>query len=133
LGLEAVYTGGGTDSSALARLSAAVREACLGALRLPDPRLQRYRALADYYFGAGAGDVLLAGKVLVRGRELQDERKRPLAASTPNGNLALPWKEQSGWRFWDATSSPSATSCPRAPCLRPAWWMQTSRSAPGTR
>jgi len=88
-GLEAVYTGGGTSGPSLARLSAAVREACLDAVRLSDPRLQRYRALADYYFGTGAGDALLAGKVQVRGRELQDERKRPLAATTPNGTLAL--------------------------------------------
>ncbi|MCX6668554.1 MAG: archaeosine synthase subunit alpha [Methanothrix sp.] len=89
LGLEAVYTGGGTNREALARLSAAVREACLGAMRLPDLRLQRYRALADYYFGADASNALLAGKVQVRGRELQDEKKRPLAATTPNGTLAL--------------------------------------------
>jgi archaeosine synthase len=89
LDLEAVYTGGGTNREALARLSAAVHEACLGAMRLPDLRLQRYRALADYYFGQGAGDALLAGKVQVRGRELQDEKKRPLAATTPNGTLAL--------------------------------------------
>jgi archaeosine synthase len=89
LGLEAVFTGGGTSGPALARLSAAVREACLGAMRLPDLRLQRYRALADYYFGADASNALLAGKVQVRSRELQDEKKRPLAATTPNGTLAL--------------------------------------------
>ncbi len=89
LGLEVVYTGGGTGNQALEQLSAAVREACRDSVRLPDPRLQRYRALADYYFGAGASDALLAGKVQVRGRELQDEKKRPLAATTPNGTLAL--------------------------------------------
>lgn len=88
-GLEAVYTGGGTSGPGLAQLSAAIREACHDAVRLSDPRLQRFRALADYYFGQGASDVLLAGKVQVRGRELQDEKKKPLAATTPNGTLAL--------------------------------------------
>ncbi|HUI39303.1 MAG TPA: archaeosine synthase subunit alpha [Methanothrix sp.] len=87
--IDAVYTGGGTSGPALERLAAAVKDACSGAKRLPDWRLQRYRAAADYYFGEGAGDALLSGKVTVRGRELQDERKRPLAASTPHGSLAL--------------------------------------------
>jgi archaeosine synthase len=45
--------------------------------------------MADYYFGQGAGDALMAGNVVVRGREIQDENKRPLAAITPNGTLAL--------------------------------------------
>ena len=88
-GLDAVYTGGGTNSGALARLGEAVREACHGAVRLADPRLQRYRAVADYYFGEGAGDALLAGKVQIRGRELQDGSKRPLAMWTVNGTMAL--------------------------------------------
>lgn len=88
-GIDAVFTGGGTSGPALERLAAAVKDACREATRLPDWRLQRYRAVADYYFGEGAGDALLAGKVTVRGRELQDERKKVLAASTPNGNLAL--------------------------------------------
>ena len=89
LGLDAVYTGGGTSGPALARLGEAVKEACRDAARLPDLRLLRYRAHADFYFGQGAGDALLAGKIVVRGREIQDENKRPLATWTINGNMAL--------------------------------------------
>lgn len=88
-GIDAVYTGGGTRSEDLTRLAGAVREACCGAVRLKDPRIQRYRAVTDYYFGEGAGDVLLEGKVVVRGREIQDEKKRPLAMITPSGMIAL--------------------------------------------
>ncbi|MBN1235746.1 MAG: DUF5591 domain-containing protein [Methanotrichaceae archaeon] len=88
-GLEATFTGGGTNGPALERLSAAVAEACRAAARLPDLRLLRYRAHADYYFGQGAGDALLAGKIIVRGREIQDEHKKPLAATTPSGMIAL--------------------------------------------
>jgi archaeosine synthase alpha-subunit len=88
-GIDAAYTGGGTNGPGLARLSAAVAEACRGTSRLPDLRKLRYHAMADYYFGQGAGDALLAGNVIVRGREIQDEKKRPLAAITPNGTLAL--------------------------------------------
>jgi len=88
-GLEATFTGGGTKGPALDRLSAAVSEACHGARRLPDLRLLRYRAHADYYFGQGAGDLLLQGKIIVKGREIQDEQKRPLAATTPSGMIAL--------------------------------------------
>jgi len=51
--------------------------------------LLRYSATADYYFGQGAGDLLLAGKVQVRGRELQDDSKMPLAMLTANGSLVL--------------------------------------------
>jgi archaeosine synthase len=88
-GIDAVYTGGGTNDAALEVLSEAVSEACRGAARLEDHRMQRYRATADYYFGKGAGDVLLAGSVRIRGREIQDERKRPLAMTAQNGMLAL--------------------------------------------
>lgn len=88
-GLEATYTGGGTSGPALDRLSAAVAGACRDATRLPDLRLLRYRAHADFYFGEGAGDLLLAGKIIVKGREIQDEQKRPLAATTPSGRIAL--------------------------------------------
>jgi len=49
----------------------------------------RYRAHADFYFGEGAGDALLSGKIIVRGREFQDEQTRPLAATTPSGMIAL--------------------------------------------
>jgi archaeosine synthase len=88
-GLEATFTGGGTNGPALERLAAAVSEACRGAARLPDLRLLRYRAHADYYFGQGAGDLLLEGRIIVRGREIQDEQKKPLAATTPSGMIAL--------------------------------------------
>ena len=88
-GLKATFTGGGTNGPALACLSAAVEEACHGSIRLPDLRLLRYRAHADYYFGQGAGDLLLEGKIIVKGREIQDEQKRPLAATTPSGMIAL--------------------------------------------
>jgi archaeosine synthase len=91
-GIDAVYTGGGTNELALARLSQAVNEACRNSQRLPDLRLLRYHAMADYYFGQGAGDALLAGDVVVRGREIQDDNKKPLAATTPNGMIALSLK-----------------------------------------
>jgi len=89
MGLDAVYTGGGTNGPALQQLADAVREACRDAARLPDLRQLRYRAHADFYFGRGAGDALLGGKVMVRGREIQDENRRPLASWTINGNMAL--------------------------------------------
>ncbi len=88
-GLDAVYTGGGTGSAALERLGQAVAEACWEAVRLPDLRLLRYRAHADFYFGPGAGDALLQGKIVVRGREIQDEAKKPLASWTINGSMVL--------------------------------------------
>jgi archaeosine synthase len=88
-GIEATFTGGGTKGPDLDRLSATVAEACHGARRLPDLRLLRYRAHADYYFGEGAGDLLLQGKIIVKGREIQDEKKRSLAATTPSGTIAL--------------------------------------------
>jgi archaeosine synthase len=89
-GLDATFTGGGTKGPDLDRLSAAVAQACRDAARLPDLRLLRYHAHADYYFGEGAGDLLLQGKIIVKGREIQDEKKRPLAATTPSGMIALP-------------------------------------------
>jgi archaeosine synthase len=89
MGLDAEFTGGGTGGPALDRLSAAVGEACRDARRLPDLRLLRYRAHADFYFGEGASDLLLQGKIAVKGREIQDERKKPLAATTPSGMIAL--------------------------------------------
>lgn len=88
-GIDAVYTGGGTDDASLSRLSQAIDEACRGAKRLPDWRLLRYKAVADYYFGSGAGDALLAGNLKIKGREIQNERGRPLAMITPNGSIAL--------------------------------------------
>ena len=56
---------------------------------MPDLRLLRYRAHADFHFGPGAGDALLAGKIIVKGREIQDETKKSLAATTPNGTIAI--------------------------------------------
>jgi archaeosine synthase len=88
-GLDAVFTGGGTNGDALERLEQAAREACRDAIRRKDGRLQRYRAVADFYFGEGAGDALLAGDARIKGRELQDENKRALAMITPNGMMAL--------------------------------------------
>ena len=88
-GLDATYTGGGTSGPSLALLGKAVAEACRDATRLPDLRLLRYRAHADFYFGSGAGDLLLSGKITVRGREIQDEQKWSLAATTPSGLIAL--------------------------------------------
>ena len=89
MGLDAEFTGGGTSGPALDRLSAAVAEACRDARRLPDLRFLRYRAHADFYFGEGASDLLLQGKITVKGREIQDEHKKPLAATTPSGMIAL--------------------------------------------
>ena len=88
-GLDAIYTGGGTGSAALEHLGQAVAEACRASVRLPDLRLLRYRAHADFYFGPGAGDALLSGKIIVKGREIQNEAKRPLASWTVNGNMVL--------------------------------------------
>lgn len=88
-GLDAVFTGGGTKDDNLAKLSEAVSEACRNVRRTGDPRIQRYRAVTDFYFGEGAGDALLAGKVVVRGREIQDEKKKPLAMMAPNGMVAI--------------------------------------------
>jgi archaeosine synthase len=88
-GIDAIYTGGGTNDIGLSKLSAIVQEACQGSVRLGDMRLRRYHAVADYYFGVGAGDRLLAGKVKVKGREIQDENGKALAMITPNGSIAL--------------------------------------------
>jgi archaeosine synthase len=83
-GLDAVYTGGGTDETALARLRSAVAEASQGAVRLDDFRRLRFRAVADYYLGSGAGDCLLSGQSMLRGRELRSGKKA-LATLTPSG------------------------------------------------
>jgi archaeosine synthase len=88
-GIDAVYTGGGTYDAALSRLSEAVQDACQGAVRLGDRRIAQYKAVADYYFGSGAGDLLLAGKVKVKGREIQGENGKALAMMTPNGSIVL--------------------------------------------
>jgi len=87
--LDAVYTGGGAREEDGRRLWSAISEACQGSRRLEDFRLQRFRAAADYYFGSGAGDILLSGQIKRSGRELQDEDKRALAMLTANGTIAL--------------------------------------------
>lgn len=88
-GIDAVYTGGGTDGDSLARLNEAAVEAVRDARALEGYAMQKFRALADYHFGMGASDALLAGDVRVKGRELQSAEKRPLASLTPNGTIAL--------------------------------------------
>ncbi len=88
-GIDAVYTGGGTDDGALARLREAAVEATRGARSLEGYSIRRFRAIADYHFGRGAGPALLEGDVRVKGRELQSREKRPLASLTPNGTIAL--------------------------------------------
>jgi archaeosine synthase len=88
-GIDAVYTGGGTDEGALKRLKEAVDEAVRDARSLEGYQMQRFRALADYHFGTGASGALLEGDVRVKGRELQSAERRPLAALTPNGTIAL--------------------------------------------
>lgn len=88
-GIDAVYTGGGTDGDSLARLREAVVEATREARALEGYAIQKFRALADYHFGMGASGALLAGDVRVKGRELQSAEKRPLASLTPNGTIAL--------------------------------------------
>ncbi len=88
-GIDAVYTGGGTDGDSLARLKEAADEAVREARNLEGYQMQRFRALADYHFGRGASGALLEGDVRVKGRELQSAERRPLASLTPNGTIAL--------------------------------------------
>lgn len=88
-GIDAVYTGGGTDDVALARLSEAVAEAAVGARPLEGFLIQRFRALADYHFGRGAAAALLAGDLRVKGRELISADRKALASLTPHGTIAL--------------------------------------------
>ncbi|MDD1753855.1 MAG: pseudouridine synthase, partial [Methanotrichaceae archaeon] len=88
-GIDAIYTGGGANAIGLAKLSEAVSVACQGASRLKDLRLQRFSAVADYYFGSRSSDALLGGTVKVRGREIQDGTGKALAMMTRNGTLAL--------------------------------------------
>ncbi len=87
-GIDAVYTGGGTDEEALKRLKEAVIEATRDARSLEGYQMQRFRALSDYHFGRGASGALLEGDVRVKGRELQSAERKALAALTPNGTIA---------------------------------------------
>ena len=88
-GIDAVYTGGGTDGDSLAKLKEAAVESTRDARSLEGYSIQRFRALADYHFGSGASLALLAGEVRVKGRELQSAERKALAALTPNGTIAL--------------------------------------------
>ncbi len=88
-GIDAVYTGGGTDGEALKRLKEAVIDATRDARSLEGHQMQRFRALSDYHFGRGASGALLDGDVRVKGRELQSAERKALAALTPNGTIAL--------------------------------------------
>ncbi len=87
-GVDAVYTGGGTNGEALSGLTAAVKEAAIDASVLDHKRL-RVRAVTDYFFGSKSGDLLLAGEVRIKGREVQNGDKKTLATLTPNGTIAL--------------------------------------------
>ncbi|HPE63700.1 MAG TPA: archaeosine synthase subunit alpha [Methanothrix sp.] len=90
-GIDAVYTGGGTDDQALKRLKEAADEATRDARPLEGYMIQKFRALADYHFGRGAGIALLEGDVRVKGRELlsAEKKAKALASLTPNGTIAL--------------------------------------------
>ncbi|MDD1742145.1 MAG: archaeosine synthase subunit alpha [Methanotrichaceae archaeon] len=88
-GIDADFTGGGTSSEAIIRLSKSISEVCRGATRLENLNLQRFRAVLDYYFGSHASDSLMAGDVKIRGKEVQDATGRTLAIMTPNGTIAL--------------------------------------------
>lgn len=89
LGINAVYTGGGTTDEALNRLMEAAAEATAGARVLDGFMIQRFSALADYQFGRGAAADLMAGEVRVKGRGLQSSEKKSLASITPQGTIAL--------------------------------------------
>jgi archaeosine synthase alpha-subunit len=88
-GIDAIFTGGGTGSESLVRLSEAIHEVCLGAARLENLSLQRFRAVIDYYFGSRISDTLLVGDVKVKGKEVQDAVGKTLAIMTSNGTIAL--------------------------------------------
>ncbi|MHC1631057.1 MAG: archaeosine synthase subunit alpha [Methanotrichaceae archaeon] len=90
-GIDAIYTGGGTNKEALKRLRNAVEEAIQDANAPPLDNflMRRARAMTDYYFGKGAGDLLLVGNTEFRGRELLNEEKKTLASITPQGMVAL--------------------------------------------
>ncbi len=87
-GIDAVYTGGGTNGEALSRLTKAVKKAAIDASVLDHKKL-RVRAVTDYFFGSQSGDLLLAGEVRIKGREVQNGDKKTLATLTPNGTIAL--------------------------------------------
>lgn len=90
-GIKATYTGGGTNSEALKRLSETVKEAVLDSkdATLENFQMRRVRAMADYYLGRGASDLLVGKDTKFKGRELQDEMKKNLASVTPRGTITL--------------------------------------------
>ncbi|MBN1323960.1 MAG: DUF5591 domain-containing protein [Methanotrichaceae archaeon] len=88
-GIDAVFTGGGKDADGLARLSNAAEEATRDARRTPNPRLESFRGRADFFFGAGAGDLLLCEAARVKGHEVQSQDGKAIVAETANGTLAL--------------------------------------------
>jgi archaeosine synthase len=83
------YTTGGTSPRGLRELHDAVADASIGARRIEDFRRRSIRSRADFFFGEGAGDVLLAGEVHLRGHEVQDNRGKTIVHETINGTLAL--------------------------------------------
>jgi archaeosine synthase len=88
-GIDAIFTKGGTSDAAVSELDRALDEACIDARRAGNEAIRKYRARADYFFGEGAGEALVSGKPIVKGRELQSESGMTIAAETPNGTLAL--------------------------------------------
>lgn len=86
-GMDAIYTGGGTGPEELERLREALEFACAGARPIGNFRLQEFRAKADFYFGAGAGDILTQG-ARVKGNRLFDSAGRTLS-SINSGRIAL--------------------------------------------
>lgn len=87
-GIDAVYTGGGTDDEALKRLSSAVQEASSGASSLKGMQRRRFESIADYFFGSGAG-IALVHNAKIKGRELHDEVDGLLATMTYWDMIAL--------------------------------------------
>ncbi|MCX8206439.1 MAG: archaeosine synthase subunit alpha [Methanothrix sp.] len=86
-GIEAVYTGGGTGPGELERLREALEFVCRDARPIGNFRLQEFRAKIDFYFGSGAGDVLIQG-AKVKGNRLLDPTGKALA-SINSGRIAL--------------------------------------------
>lgn len=87
-GIDAVYTGGGTNDEALKRLSSAVQEASSDASTLMGISRRRFGSVADYFFGSGAGGAL-THNTKIKGRELRDELDGVLATMTYWGMIAL--------------------------------------------
>jgi len=65
----------------------------------------------------------------VKGREIQDETKKSLAATTPNGMIAISMAGAKRLEPLGCCTVRIGDFLPKAPCWRQALWMQTSRSA----